>query len=272
VTHYHSIIRGARSSRPPFLASRREFPTCFLSFVLTALLIISASAQVQQAWVARYNNGIANGTNQAVKMALDGAGNIYVIGVSQNTNTNLGYVTIKYAPNGNQLWVARFDSTNYPAAQPAAMAIDVSNNIVVTGNALTIKYDSNGNQLWTAPYPGSSVAVSTNGYIAITGFNTAFSTVEFNSAGAPLWQQTYPSPCEVAAAQAIVIDSSGDVYVAGSYSPDCYEGVVVYELLIVKYNANGTEVWTTSYQNSGNQWRTAGEICDNGGNFYLSGN
>jgi len=44
-----------------------------------------------------------NGTNQAVKMALDSNGNIYVTGFSQNTNTNLGYVTIKYAPNGNQL-------------------------------------------------------------------------------------------------------------------------------------------------------------------------
>ena len=40
----------------------------------------SAPAQIQQAWVARYNNGITNGTNQAVKMALDSAGNIIVTG------------------------------------------------------------------------------------------------------------------------------------------------------------------------------------------------
>ncbi|MGD1086625.1 MAG: hypothetical protein ABSA47_17955, partial [Verrucomicrobiota bacterium] len=59
-------------------------------------------AQVQQDWVAKYNNGIPNGTNQAVKMALDGAGNIYVTGFSQNTNGNLDYATIKYAPNGSQ--------------------------------------------------------------------------------------------------------------------------------------------------------------------------
>jgi hypothetical protein len=61
----------------------------------------SVSAQIQQAWVARYNNGITSGTNQAVKMALDPAGNIYVTGFSQNTNSQQGYVTIKYAPNGN---------------------------------------------------------------------------------------------------------------------------------------------------------------------------
>src|SRR5580658_8850911 len=97
-----------------------------VAFVLT---LGSAQAQIQQAWVARYNNGITNGTNQAVKMALDTAGNIYVTGFSQNTNTNLGYVTIKYAPNGNQLWAARYDSTNAPSAKPAALLLDASNNV-----------------------------------------------------------------------------------------------------------------------------------------------
>src|SRR5580658_4621634 len=80
-----------------------------VAFVLT---LCSAQAQIQQAWVARYNNGISNGTNQAVKLALDPAGNIYVSGFSQNTNGNLDYATIKYAPNGNQVWATRLDSTN----------------------------------------------------------------------------------------------------------------------------------------------------------------
>jgi hypothetical protein len=33
-------------------------------FVLTGF---SSVAQIQQAWVARYNNGITNGTNQALR-------------------------------------------------------------------------------------------------------------------------------------------------------------------------------------------------------------
>jgi hypothetical protein len=56
------------------------------------------SAQIQEAWVAHYNNGITNGTNQALKMVLDSAGNIYVAGCSQNVSSNLGYAIIKYAP------------------------------------------------------------------------------------------------------------------------------------------------------------------------------
>ncbi len=70
-----------------------------------AFLTSVAPAQIQQAWVARYNNGILDGTNQAVKIAIDGNGNIYVTGFSQNTNNNLGYVTFKYEANGTEVWV-----------------------------------------------------------------------------------------------------------------------------------------------------------------------
>jgi hypothetical protein len=37
-----------------------------------------AHAQAQQSWVAYHNSGIINGSHQAVKMALDAAGNVYV--------------------------------------------------------------------------------------------------------------------------------------------------------------------------------------------------
>ena len=78
--------------------------------------------------MARYNNGITNGTNQAVKMVLDLGGNIYVTGFSQNTNSNLGYATIEYAPNGHQLRAASQVGT--------AMAVDGNGNCVVTGSPL----------------------------------------------------------------------------------------------------------------------------------------
>ncbi len=135
-----------------------RWPVVALALITYAVSSSTGTAQIQHAWAARYNNGIANGTSQAVKMALDPAGNIYVTGFSQNANSNLGYVTIKYAANGTQLWAARYDSTNYPSSTPSGIVLDNSNNIVVTGSALTVKYDSNGNQLWTAPYSGSALS------------------------------------------------------------------------------------------------------------------
>jgi len=106
-----------------------ELGTLNLRCVVVALVLMvchDCPAQIQQAWVARYNNGITNGTNQVVKMALDSTGNIYVVGFSENSLTNLGYVTIKYTPTGNQLWVARYDSTNFPTATPVDLSWTVA--------------------------------------------------------------------------------------------------------------------------------------------------
>src|SRR6202034_830344 len=108
---------------------------------LAACVSTTISAQIQQAWVAKYNNGIMNGNHQALKLVLDSAGDIYVLGVSANADTNTGYVVVKYAPNGDRIWAARYDFTNYPAASPTGFVLDSSNNIVVTGNATTLKYN-----------------------------------------------------------------------------------------------------------------------------------
>jgi len=186
--------------------------SAFLAFFAVNSLCL---AQIQQAWVARYNNGITTGTNQAVKMALDPLGNIYVMGFSQNSLSNLGYVTIKYAPNGTQVWAARYDSTNYPTATPCGLVLDKSNNVVVTGSALTVKYDTNGNQLWTAPYAGSALAADSNGNAFITGCGTNFNTVKLSSTGSNLWLATY-TDVGPTIGEAVVVDGSGSAYVAGS--------------------------------------------------------
>jgi len=153
----------------------------------TAVLCLSASAQIQQAWMAKYNNGITNGNHRALKMALDASGNIYVLGVSQNVDTDTGYVTIKYAPNGNQVWSARYDSTNYPSATPTGFALDIKGHIVVTGNAVTVRYDANGNQLWTAPYNAQAIAADGNQNVYIAGVLSNFTTMKLSPAGSNIW-------------------------------------------------------------------------------------
>jgi len=201
-----------------------ELRTLNLRLAIVAIVAIGCNngvAQVQQAWVAHYNNGILNGTNDAVKMALDSIGNINITGLSQNTNTNLGYVTIKYAPNGTQLWATRYDSTNYPLATPTAIAIDGRNDVFVTGNALTVKYDSNGNEVWIAPYSGTALAVDTNGNSVVTGISTSFGTVKLNPNGSNVWVATYPSSYGPGLGQQVVTASDGSVYVAGYYTFLC---------------------------------------------------
>jgi hypothetical protein len=244
-----------------------------LTLIVCTLFGNDASAQIQQAWVAHYNNGITNGTNQAVKMALDANGNIYVTGFSQNTNSQLGYATIKYAPNGNQLWAARYDSTNDSTATPTALALDSSNNVFVTGTALTIKYDPNGNQLWTAPYAGAALSVDTNGNSVVTGINTSFGTVKLNSNGSNIWSVAYPSPYGPGLAQQVVIGSDGSICIAGSYTFTCPDNVCNLELLVLKYDPNGNQLWTANYA-LGNAYevQVEGAALDSMDNLYFVAN
>ena len=237
-----------------------------------ALVTFSASAQIQQAWVARYNNGITNGTNQAVKMVLGPAGNIYVTGFSQNADTNLGYVTINYAPNGNQFWASRFDSTNYPSATPTALALDSSNDVFVTGSALTVKYDPNGNQLWTAPYAGTALAVDTYRNLIVTGISATFGTVKLNPSGSNLWLATYPSTYGLGIAQQVITASDSSIYVAGNYTFNCDTYGCYHDLLLIKYTANGSQLWTTQWgQGQFSNVQIAGAVLDSTNNLYLVG-
>ena len=216
------------------------FLTLFFS-----LLIAPVHAQIQPAWVQRYNNNLPSGQHQALKMLLDRSGNIYLCGFSANTNGGTGYATLKIAPNGQQLWAARFDSTNSPSAQPMSFALDSSNNVSVTGNAITLKYDPSGNLLWIVPYNAAGIAADPDNNVCITGVNSNYVTMKFSPEGSNLWMETFISdgPCN---SQTINIDSSGNVYVCGSevyisYDP-VYEGPASRPCAI-KYRPNGDLLW-----------------------------
>jgi hypothetical protein len=232
------------------------------------------SAQIQQAWVAKYNNGITNGNHQALKMALDSIGNIYVLGVSANSNTNTGYVVVKYAPNGNQVWAARYDSTNYPSASPTGFALDSSNNVVVTGNAVTVKYGVTGGQLWTAQYNAQAIVVDSGQNVCITGVSSNFTTMKFSSTGSNLWTTTWTYSALANLSEAIAVDSSSNVYVAGreEYSdpPPLYYGV---NMGVLKYDLNGNQLWEANAQGTGAyDLQVVGFTIDSSGNVYIGAN
>jgi hypothetical protein len=233
---------------------------------------IPTQAQIQQAWVAKYNNGITNGNHQALKMTLDSAGNIYVLGVSANANTNTGYVVVKYAPNGNQLWAARYDSTNFPTATPTGFAINASNSVVVTGNALTVKYDSNGNSLWTAPYNAQAVAVDRAGSAYITGVSGNFTTMRLDSTGSNVWAATWTYQGLANVSQVIAVDSSTNVYVSGSEEasvPSENED----DIGTVKYDKDGNRLWVAKEALGPNGGSGVASIyLDLQSNVYVEGN
>ena len=68
-------------------------------------------------------------------LAVDGSGNAYVAGESRNSSANFDYLTVKYGPNGNRLWVKRYDGPGGADDRANAIAVDASGSIYVAGES-----------------------------------------------------------------------------------------------------------------------------------------
>jgi len=259
-----------RTKETKVLPSLSSFPSVKCFFVLSfSLFALHCNAQIQQAWVAHYNNNLPAGNHQALKLALDSLGSPIICGFSQNTNGGTGYAVVKYAPNGAQPWCSRLDTTNSIQNKPTAFAINSSNNIVVTGNAGTVEYDSNGIQLWTTSYNALDISLDASNNVFLCGFGTNFEVAKLSAIGSNAWSRTY-TDLGSTVSQALTRDASGDVYVAGSdvfYSDRTgnYQ-----QLLIVKFDGEGNRLWVetdaygsmfASVQVSGMQVGGDGGIC-----------
>jgi hypothetical protein len=82
-------------------------------------------------------------------IAVDSRNNSYVTGYSPTTNSTNSIVTIKYSPNGSQVWLQQYNALNSGNDAGNAIAVDNNYNVYVTGNEtlpgggtgmVTIKY------------------------------------------------------------------------------------------------------------------------------------
>jgi uncharacterized delta-60 repeat protein len=146
------------------------------------------------AWVRRYN-GTYNHVDNANAIAVDGSGNVYVTGLSNESGVASYYATIKYASNGDTLWLRRYIGPGNNNDEARALALDGSGNVYVTGYSYgsghsqdyaTIKYDSNGDTAWVARYDGladstdsaCAIAVDDSGNVYVTGSSIGNGTSE----------------------------------------------------------------------------------------------
>ncbi len=248
------------------------------------------SAQVDTAWVRRYN-GPGNGDDVARAMATDGLGNLYVTGYSFGSTTGYDYATIKYSPQGDSIWVSRYNHWGRSRDAAYAIAVDPQGNVYVTGGSrnfgtgsdvATIKYQHQGAREWVARYnsprnsdeEGWAITFDDSGNVYIAGFSydstnsPEYLTVKYNSLGGEQWVAEYNNGFGDDGAYGIVVDRAGNVYVTGySFSTESNDDYVT-----IKYDSEGRVEWLRRYNGPNNGYDGARAIAiDDSGNVYVTG-
>jgi len=143
---------------------------------------------------------------------------------------------------------------------PAAITIDNSGNVYVTGtdqkiaywyDYLTIKYNNNGQTQWTARYDGkvkgndwpTSLDVDQNGNVYVTGqsigtnFTWDIATVKYSSSGIKQWARTFDGAGHGDdIGYSVKADQNGNVYVGGTSMSSSNLNYTT-----IKYNSGGNK-------------------------------
>ena len=247
-----------------------------------------------QLWSVEYS-GPAGKRDEARALVVDDSGNVYVTGIVFG-DTNSACVTIKYNSNGDEVWVANYNSGPGGGNTPTDIAVDKQGYVYITGKSnesgsrpeyLTVKYDPNGNEIWSNNYNPSgwtaysiaqALVVDGLGNVYVTGcsqendtFREDYATIKYDVNGIQLWVARYDKSEDSDEASDIALDDSGNVYVTGasfdgsvSYSQDC---------TTIKYDPNGNEVWVARYnEGKAGEWEYGSFISlDKVGSVCVSG-
>ncbi len=262
----------------------------FIQFELTA--------QIDTAWISKGLFPEANITSTTVVKA-DQSNNIIVAGTLYDIDLPYENIfAIKYDPNGDILWLQTFGSEDTISFEPNTLCIDSDGNAYITfmrhfintnGNYWSIavqKYNgSDGTLLWTSELPDAQfqafewqvkpkyMTIDNNHlYIAgtkfepgVTGSEMLIIKMDFN--GNILWTETHSGSGVYANSKAVVVDASGNVYIAG----DAWNASIDY--CVVKFDQNGNLLWDAFYDGQVyNDTDIAQSITvDNNGNVYITG-
>lgn len=209
------------------------------NFSISDYATIKYSNDGIQLWAVHYN-GPDGLYDNAYGIALDTYGNVYVTGQSYGVTTEFDYATVKYNPNGEQLWVARYNGPANLGDNAASISVDAYGNVYVTGSSTGI------------------------------GTLTDFATVKYNSDGIEQWVQRYNGQGnQYDGANSIALDGDANVYVTGSSGLGTGDD---YDYATIKYNTSGEELWIKYYNGPGNgEDRAKLLVVDHASNVYVTG-
>jgi hypothetical protein len=239
-----------------------------------------------QQWTAAFD-GAGNSLDLAMKVGVDGSGNVYVSGNSVN-GINYDFATVKYDNTGAEQWAAVYNGTGNADDYLSGMHVDASGNVYVGGTSMlvtqdyvAVKYDNAGNELFVANYSETAsssqqayaIELDAAGNIYMTGRSTdggvsSNATVKFNSSGVQQWSALYAGGPGGDYGSVLTVDASGNVFVAG-VTTTAFESD---NISTIKYNSSGAQQWVRFYNGTDNTTDAPVAIAvDASENVYVTG-
>ncbi len=244
-------------------------------------------------WTQQYN--FNNGSDRLVSLVVDNSGNIIATGRSdQDANpltTNFDVVTLKFNSNGTLIHTMVYNSAASDLDEPYSLAVSSTGNIYITAWTTTgtnddivlVKYNTSGVQQWVKRFENGKddrsekLIIDANENIYVCGrtelSNNTFDAVllKYNSSGDTLWIKTWNGTGDKDDRfDALTFDNAGSVVVVGRTDPD--SNGINFDMLIAKYNTNGSLLWDTIWANTTTSDDAATAVAaDNLGNIYVAG-
>ena len=221
----------------------------------------------------------------AVDMAVDGQGDIYVLGETNSFGAGSDDVLVlKYSPDGDVLWAKTWGT---PVGEsPAGFAL-VDGGLLVVGDTYVsdarrddvffLKYDLDGNLLWArvwgTPDYETVLAIAVDdqeniqvvGEWLVYGGEASLLAAKFTAEGHRIWAKTWRGDRERFAV-CTAVDHDGGMLVAGraqNLSGD-------HDVALLKYTTAGTLQWTKSWGGERDEWVT-GLAAASGGGMWVVG-
>ena len=223
-----------------------------------------------QQWLYTYN-GAANQSDAASAITTDNSGNAYIVGYTEDAQTQRNAVALKHNNAGPPSWtIAQYEGQGDNADNVRAMLRDASGNLYLAGytfrkgqdrDFLTIKLNANGDTLWTRTLNGSSnstdealgLGIDPSGNIIVGGFikNSGLSydyfIAKYNPNGDTLFTRTYNgTQSKSDKAADFALDAAGNIYLTGR--SDVGAGLITnYDILTLKFANNGNLTWAKTF-------------------------
>lgn len=227
-------------------------------------------------------------------ITLDSSGNVYITGLGDTSSIANAVLLVKYNNFGVLQWQRMLEIPSITEIG-RGVTVDASGNIYIAATyddssttssrvGVLVKYDSSGNLLFQSTYQPTStstqawaVALDSTAANAYSVGRLGYSSwdlfiVKHDSSGTAQWMQGLSGGGVDDGGRAVVVDSSGNIIVAGSYGALVSSTNYAYALL-AKYDSSGTQLYKKRFTDTTAQRETyfSGVALDSSGNIYCCG-